>query len=96
MIMRTEASAANSMIAPPPGPLSAPPKEIGESLAGAFGVDGHFGGDFSGVELRDGVEATPGATGTAVGGTSVTPCAGTNGIARAGDTRCGRAKRCFT
>ena len=96
MIMRTEASAANSMTAPPPGPLSAPPNEIGESLAGAFGVDGHFGGDFGGVELRDGVESTPGATGTAVGGTSVTPCAGTNGIARVGATRCGRLKRCFT
>jgi hypothetical protein len=48
------------------------------------------------VELCDGVEATPGATGTAVGGTSVTPCAGTNWIARLGATCCVRLKRCFT
>lgn len=87
MIERTAASAAKSRTAPPAGPLSAPPKEIGESFAGAFGADGKVGA-FGGAEDRVGATLPPGATGTSVGGTRVTPCGGTNELAADGNN-CG-------
>ncbi len=77
MIERTAARAAKSRTAPPAGPLSAPPNEIGESFTGAFGVDGKVGA-LGGAVLRGGETLPSGATGTSLGGTSVTPCAGTN------------------
>ena len=83
MIERTAASAAKSRTTPPAGPLSAPPKEIGESFAGVFGADGKVGA-FGGAELRVGATLPPGVTGTSPGGTSVTPCAGTKACAVGG------------
>ena len=77
MIERTAARAAKSRTAPPAGPLSAPPNEIGESFTGAFGVDGKVGA-LGGAALRGGETLPPGATGTSLGGTSMTPCGGTN------------------
>lgn len=77
-IERPAASAATSSSAPPPGPLAAPPGEPGVSFAGAFGVGGHTGA-LGGATVRGGASA--GATGTAVGGTSVTPCWGTKSAA---------------
>lgn len=72
-IERTAASAATSSSAPPPGPLAAPPGVPGVLFAGAFGGGGHTGA-LGGATVR-------GATGTAVGGTSVTPCWGTKSAA---------------
>ncbi len=92
MIERTAASAAKSRTAPPAGPLSAPPNEIGESFAGVFGVDGKVGA-FGGAADRVGAALPPGATGTSVGGTSVTPCGGTNELAADG-SNCGWATGC--
>jgi hypothetical protein len=73
MIARKAASAAKSRRAPPTGPLSAPPNDIGESLAGEFGAGGRVGSFGGGAVEGAGVGSAPGATGTAVGGTSVTP-----------------------
>jgi hypothetical protein len=98
MIARIAASAAKRRIAPPTGPLSAPPKEIGESFAGEFGVDGSVG-FFGGTVVGRGAELVPGATGTAEAGTMVTPFAGVNGWSSGGGTvtgfRCGREKNGF-
>ena len=88
MIERIAASAAKKKIARPVGPLSAPPNEIGESFVGAFGAEGRagaFGGADVGVVCVPAVEET----GTAVGGTSVTPCCGTNALEPA-SRACGR------
>ncbi len=92
MIERTAARAAKSRTAPPAGPLSAPPNEIGESFTGAFGVDGKVGA-LGGAVLRGGETLPPGATGTSLGGTSVTPCGGTNPRAARGSD-CGRIAGC--
>jgi hypothetical protein len=93
MIESTAASAANSMIAPPAGPLSAPPNESGESFAGAFGADGRAGA-LGGALLRGGGTLPPGATGTSLFGTSVTPCAGTNAVPADSVSDCGRIAGC--
>jgi len=88
VIRRIAASAAKSRTAPPAGPLSAPPNEIGESFTGAFGADGNVGGLGGDVVSAGGV-LTPDDTGTSVGGTSLTPCAGTKARAAAGLSGCG-------
>ncbi len=93
MIESTAASAAKSMTAPPAGPLSAPPKEIGESFAGAFGVDGKAGA-LGGAVLRGGATLPPGATGTSLFGTSVTPCGGTNVVPADSASACGCTAGC--
>ncbi len=77
-IARTAASAATSSSAPPPEPVPAPPGEPGVLFSGAFGLGGHAGA-LGGATVRG--SASAGATGTAVGGTSVTPCGGTKSAA---------------